>query len=339
VIFGSLIQLQPFVAEAEPIEHFFGNPEVPDVVQMNWTRFWQVFNKHSTWDLEVNMGGGWFSVKADLKVIKSYVNESVCKISLDFTSSYAGDYRLTFAIDKRVENYVYKAAQMRYVLEYADYSVFFDWSDMKSIPQLQFSHGVTQLGGQDVFWFRVRRDNVPQGMHVVLDPNFGYESEGASTHSWTGGDDLAGCVFTSPNAGKAMKIVVWLHTATDVWQNYKCAIYKDSDLSYVGGTEEVEVHAYPLFEQVDFSFSEPYPELEASTDYILCVWGEGDYVTAYQTTASYETCRDIEAYNGFPSAYVKNDTYANEKMSIYCSYSRDPTIGEFEAPTTVKANE
>ena len=53
------------------------------------------------------------------------------------------------------------------------FSVFFDWEDLLTIPGLVFSHGVRNIDGKDVFWFRLRRDNVPAGMYV-FDPTIGY---------------------------------------------------------------------------------------------------------------------------------------------------------------------
>jgi len=105
--------------------------------------------------------------KQDMRIIRTYPTLNQCKITLNFTSSQAGNYRLTFAISILVKDYINKTASYQYELTYKNYTLVFDWSDIASIPNLKVSHGIKN----DYFWFRMRRDNIPQGIHVELDPN------------------------------------------------------------------------------------------------------------------------------------------------------------------------
>lgn len=183
------------LAPSVKAQETFGNTEAPTI---NWSTFWQLFNAHSDWNLEYNTGSGWFSIKSDLQIIRNYQilnrtasgdywvetgqsDASRCKVTLNFTASYSASYRLTFGIDLDVKNYTYKSGAWNYTISYQNYVVYFDWTDIMSIPGLIVTHGVMPVGDEQYFWFRIRRDNVPQGVNVVIDPTFGKTSIGGST--------------------------------------------------------------------------------------------------------------------------------------------------------------
>jgi len=140
---------------------------------MNLTEYWQTLNQHSAWDLEwYNVSLlEWVSVKSDLTAQRQYVMPDLCKMTLLFNASQTGDYRLTFGIDLRVKRYVQKLDQYQYELTYEGVSVIFDWSDVIGISGLVVTHGVKNVDGNDYFWCRMRRDNVPQGAYLEIDPS------------------------------------------------------------------------------------------------------------------------------------------------------------------------
>ncbi len=133
---------------------------------INWPLFWQTYKQYALWDLEWFDGSEWVSVKEDLAVQLSYPEPNKCKVNLVFDASHAGNYRLTHAVDKVVREHISRVDRWQYELTYDDISLVFDWSDCKDIPGLQFSHGIKD----GYFWFRIRRDNVPLGAHVEIDP-------------------------------------------------------------------------------------------------------------------------------------------------------------------------
>lgn len=133
---------------------------------IEWPQFWQTFKQYALWDLEWHDGSEWVSVKEDLAVQLSYPEPNRCKIKLIFDASHAGNYRLTHAINKVVREHFTRIDKYQYDLLYDDIFITFDWSDCAEIPGLQFSHGVKD----GYFWFRIRRDNVPLGAHVEIDP-------------------------------------------------------------------------------------------------------------------------------------------------------------------------
>jgi hypothetical protein len=140
---------------------------------MNLTEYWQTLNQHSDWNLEWYNSSllEWISVKSDLTVQRRYSVPETCKITLLFNASQSGDYRLTFGIDLRVKRYVQKLDQYQYELIYEGVSVIFDWSDVIGIGGLVVTHGVKDIDGNDYFWCRMQRDNVPQGAYLEIDPS------------------------------------------------------------------------------------------------------------------------------------------------------------------------
>jgi hypothetical protein len=146
---------------------------VVDTLHVDWTAFWQKFNKYAKWDLEWYNSTSltWQSIKSDLTIQKAYPKNDTCKITLIFNSSQTGNYRLTFGIDVRVKKYVAKLDKYQYELDYGEFSVVFDWSDVVSISGLVITHGVKKVAGQNYFWFRMRKDNIHKGVYVEIDPS------------------------------------------------------------------------------------------------------------------------------------------------------------------------
>ncbi len=135
--------------------------------RINWTQFWQTYKQHAQWDLEWYDGSKWKSIKDDLDAQLSYPEPNKCKVNLVFDASHAGNYRLTHVISKTVREHISRVDKWQYELHYEGIRLTFDWSDCKDISGLQFTHGVKN----DMFWFRIRRDNVPLGAHVEIDPS------------------------------------------------------------------------------------------------------------------------------------------------------------------------
>lgn len=223
----------------------FGNSEI---TVYNWTKFWSLFNAHTMWDLEYNNGSGWISDKSQLQIIKNYTkrvtvfknathdeielwatNKSEadsCKITLNFTALYLADYRLTFGIDLDVKNYTHKEGSWNYTLTYKNHMVYFDWTDIKELPLDSVQHGVKPVGDDRYFWFRIRKNNVPQGYNVIIDPSFGKTDIGASdfalgeTRCWV-------CKYTLSEDGDISKITAYVKMVTTAG-NMKVCLYDDS---------------------------------------------------------------------------------------------------------------
>lgn len=127
-------------------------------------------------------------------------------------------------------------------------------------------------------------------------------------------------------------MTVYFKTNNPTYQDMRCGLYKASDLSFVAETEERTIEGHDWGWRT-FNFITP-PNLEANTEYLLCFWAAGiEYWTIYNSGSTDQTCRDIEAYDGFPSTFTKDNSW-DEKTSIYCTYSISniaPNIGDFSS--------
>lgn len=346
---------EKFIVDGDVVYNF-GNNNVSSIALINWTYFWHLFNSYSDWNLEYNNGSGWISSKSSLQIIKNYtvlINESyvpvdkslatTCKITLNFTSPYFADYRLTFGINLNVKNYTYKENNWKYIISYGNYTIFFDWSDIKDIPTLIISHGIKLIEGKSYFWFRIRKDNVQEGKNFVIDPVFGYQTIGSSSENIH--NRITGSVFTCPSNGLAQSITVYLAYNPDATTaKAKCALYKHSDLSLLtNGVTEEKTNWGSAEQWVTFTFSTS-PTLEEDIDYILVVWG---YISGgifplimcfYDTGDTNQGHYQNKNYNTFPNPLVP--THENRKYSIYCTYEEEeppiyPTYSNIETNTTI----
>jgi len=300
----------------------FGNSTVPEIAFANWTRFWNLFNAHTGWNLEYNNGSGWNNIKSDLQITKNYTEVWNCKITLNFTASYTADYRLTFGIDLDVKNYTHKEGSWNYTISYKNYTVYFDWSDIKEIPNLQISHGIKPVGDESYFWFRIRKDNVQQGKNVVIDPSFGCTTK---TGSPLGIENrIRGSWFTCPESGTAQSITVYLDCTSSA-KKAKTAIYAYVGVgdagNIVGETEELTI-AVDFDGWKTFSFSDPKPSLSADTKYFLNGWGESGsgFLNMYWTDEINKGLYKSVTYNGWESP-LTGETVGDALYSIYCNYT------------------
>jgi hypothetical protein len=158
-----------------------------------------------------------------------------------------------------------------------------------------------------------------------LDPNFGYETAGGTEKSCL--NRITGSVFTTSESGTADSITAYIR-ATDPYYSeygrYKYAIYKHSDLSLVGVTEEGVVPGGGFADAwKTLNFTEPKPSLTASIEYILVSWGlpgpQTDVEMHYNAGDVNQGHYQSLAYDTFPDPLVP--THENNKYSIYCTYT------------------
>jgi hypothetical protein len=109
--------------------------------------------------------------------------------------------------------------------------------------------------------------------------------------------------------------------------NVKCAFYKHSDLSRIGVTEQRNLHLTTTPTWFDFNFSDPKPNLLASTAYILVVWGatmQSVHAICGHSGDTDQEHYQVLNYNSFPNPLVP--THGNKRYSIYCTYSTTVAI-------------
>lgn len=153
----------------------------------------------------------------------------------------------------------------------------------------------------------------------VFAPNFGYETKGTSTANG-GGDYIRGSWFSCSESGTATSITVYLKQYSTNTPKIKCAIYKKSDDSLVGYTEEWTMTS----DWDDWkTFNIVWGGDLTAQDYYIVFW-VSDYAlkaTYYYVNEADKSAIDSHTYNGFPNPWYPN--VAGMKISIYCTYTTD----------------
>jgi hypothetical protein len=169
--------------------------------------------------------------------------------------------------------------------------------------------------------------------------SFGYKDAGPNQYDWNGGNDIVSTKFTTPSVDGdlyATSVTAYVFLDNGI-PTFKGGIYKESDLSYTIGSGSTSVSPSGQgWKWVTCTFTST--KLEENTDYRLCIWSSGDMEVHYTSGSMGQSARDVQTYGAWPSTYSK-DLTQNYKYSIFCSYdiitNQNPTIGEFEAPSTV----
>jgi hypothetical protein len=149
---------------------------------------------------------------------------------------------------------------------------------------------------------------------------------------------IVGSVFTAADSGWADSITAYLQV-TSSSKNVKCAIYKQSDLSLVGYTQERTISPSSISWQT-FSFNEPKPSLTAGTQYILVAWSSSGYGDTYfyrQDGAIDQAYYDDITYGSSWPDPFSVDAHGARSYCIYCTYTR-PTEYTSEVEFTGTSN-
>ncbi len=144
----------------------------------------------------------------------------------------------------------------------------------------------------------------------------GYTYVGSSTESIE--DYIRGSQFSIPDSGQLLSITVYLDlTGGALNRRVKTAIYSASH-DFIAETEERIV---PSTGWYTFSFADPKPILQGSTNYIIVAWadtGTGTVSLHYSSGSSNQGHGNSENYGGnWPNSFYHD----NRRYSIYCNYS------------------
>jgi len=165
---------------------------------------------------------------------------------------------------------------------------------------------------------------------VGLMPFFGHDGIGNIFRQ--AANSIKGTTFLTRESGWAKTIVVWVFYSGYASARMKCALYRRSDLSLVGVTEERE---FLLEDGVvtawrHFIFTDS-PRLEVDTKYVLVAWASNDCSITHIRTDDLDQGLEGEymSYDGFPDP-ANVDYWGDKKFGIYCEYVPD------EAPPTTR---
>ncbi len=310
-------------------ENCFGAPPIKII---NMSYFWKFFNRYNSWYLEAwdIVNNSWIDVSEYLYINRSRSeNNQFEKISLEFTAPLTTDYRLTFVIDRPIKEFINRSDQYEYVLTYnvsenEEYSTFFNFSDIASIPGVIISHGIENINGVKKFRFSAQQNDIPQGTYIILDPMFG--NNATSTSTTTIEDYIKGGYFQmGPFSGIGDNITAYLYNSAAP-KNAKCALY-DSSLNLVANSMTQELSYSSGWNT--FNFNTTKPILQANAWYYIVVWSSlsgGLGQLYYSESGGNGVFSDSETYSfgdysGFPTPFENTTVDGDGLASIYCSYT------------------
>jgi len=145
--------------------------------QINWSKCKPWLGNHIKVFLEgkLNSSEEWIQNNDYLIVTLDDIGNNTLKSTWIFDAPVAGDYRITILVDASTFN-VSVTGEYEYTLSLdafnETFNLVFNYSDLLQYSDLQFKQGRTDYNGHDVFYFRVRRDNVSKDTHVEFDPTY-----------------------------------------------------------------------------------------------------------------------------------------------------------------------
>jgi len=189
-----------------PSEDFYESLAPYEITgRLNWSKFWDFFNYYDDWGLMYNQSGNWIWVNDSLDVGTLNVADDARKLTLNFTAPYKGDYKIVLKVRRGALTYSFDPDSNTFNVVYPDFNFLFDYSDIAHLQNLNFDHGLDD----GYFWFSVSRDDIPQGLHVSLDPQYTIEISGLSTSTQYNGqrkvavanvDDIYVVVYMTVNS-------------------------------------------------------------------------------------------------------------------------------------------
>lgn len=161
---------------------------------------------------------------------------------------------------------------------------------------------------------------------------FGYTQVGANVES--PGRRMSGSVFTCPENGVAESISFYVPASgSGSSRTVQCAIYRHSDSSLVGATEQKTLTSWQAG-WMTLNFLDPKPELQAGVDYVLIVYHNGS--AGFSPKVAYDSGDfpeqgHYQSLTNFPLPNPANFTHENRKYSIYCTYTPSAIIKQWSS--------
>lgn len=282
--------------------------------QVVWNNTW-VKNKIANnvdWMLETNTGSGWYFNNDSLNVGLRWNETGFYKLWFNVTNLPLGNHRITFYSNiQNLSSMINKTDDeiwIYYPVGNETLRLMFNYSDLKGL-------GLTFRSGKynDYWYFRFRKDSF-EG-NYSFDPTFGHIGEEAGLAGCEG--IIYGFVAIPVSNGTANSISVYIDGTN---HKTKCAIYDNTTLAFLMGTEEKILTGNTLA-WVTYNLTSGLA-INTSTEYLICAWGNstGGTVRLRYVAGTGYVHRDGAVYNGWPNPTVQQLKYA-WNLSIYCSYT------------------
>ena len=314
ILFGSIVGV---IARADS----FGNAQ--EIEPMDHTGFFNALRDHTEWSLEYKryLNSSWTDGSDYMTIEKTQIDDQgMWKFNLILDVPVRIEScRFTFGVDLPVLSYVEKVGEYQYLLNYSNYSCFFDWSDMASIPNIVFTHGIHE----EMFWFRFSRSGGINSGIYEFDPWFG--NQDSADNSWS----VKNIIVNSPyllnydcDYAIANNITVYLSQWTTP-KNVTCGLYINSTKVLVAQTEIILLSAYGAPRWQTFNFTSNISLID-NTIYLISVWSEDDdgacAVQYNESGGVYYTNNSV--FDGTLNDPFVIGTNTNGKhILIYCNYT------------------
>lgn len=301
----------------------FGSDLEPEPV--NYESFFNAFKNHADWNLEYKRYdySNWTDGNAYLTIEKTWIDtlgfwkfNLILDVPVNIFSA-----RFTFGVDLPVLDYVERVGQYEYYLNYSGYNCFFNWSDMASIPNIEFTHGIYE----SMFWFRFKRDNIPVG-HYEFDPTFGFE--GARTGLASIEDKIRGSpfLFTFNGSYANADNITAIFKTTAEQHNCTAGLYVNSTGVLIGQTEIKSINTVGAFESHIFNFTVPVNITAYNNTEILIVLTSNSSVASNCLIGTSSTSGlwryDDDVFDGtLHDPFFENGINNSNICNIFCSYT------------------
>lgn len=154
---------------------------------------------------------------------------------------------------------------------------------------------------------------------TLLDPDFGFKTKGTTYTAIT--NKISGSHFPSGGTGTAESITAYISNG-GYSSKFKFALYKHSDNSFVGGTEEktLSIDGGWAGAWQTLNFLAPKPNI-LNIEYWIEAWTNYGAMW-FSAGVAGKAGIDTETYDGWPDPLVPS--LEAKKFSIYCTYSTAP---------------
>ncbi len=152
---------------------------------------------------------------------------------------------------------------------------------------------------------------------------FGYSLPGSLNQSIE--DRITGSVFTINKNGTADNISAYIQTNLSIPPKTKCMIYKKSDSTLIGTTEELTPTTGENASWVVFNFTGTKPTLVKDTEYVLTCWSNDTCYLYYDNVSELKGRYRNMTYGSSPDP--ANWTGSEKRLySICCAFTTAPEI-------------
>lgn len=309
------------------------------VTIFNHSYFWRWVRENFVWryDIQHPISGEWIDYTSDYLTIhrNRSVDNSSEKIALEFFVPEDDSHcRFTLACELEVLEYIDKSGDHEYTLTYPipghsglNYSVFFNWSDVYSIPGIIIKKGIKTVEGKEYFYFLMRKQGVGSGTYII-DPTFGHTT--GSNPSSNLENYQRGYYGTIGNQGGYCTYIKAHIQKTGVFNfKVKAALYTYAGINNAGDliaeTGEETVTSSTWYQ---FDFNDP-PWVNATQTYYVAVIGESDggvstLSLSLDTNQAYSSIYTGQTYPTFLDPWT-GERVETGRYCIYGFYTVPPT--------------